>query len=98
MRKATKKAARTKTGRKAAVRKGAKAWSAAEIGRLRQLYKTASASRIAKTLKRSESSVKSKARALRLRKPVVKRAASKKRVALRRKAAPRRSAMARRRC
>jgi adenylate kinase len=98
MRKATKKKVTRKkvarrvtrkTTKKVAVRKGAKAWSAAEVARLRQMYKTMPASKIAKALRRSESSVKSKARALRLRKPAVRRAAKKK-VATKRKAAPKR--------
>ncbi len=73
MRKSPKKAARKttrKTTRKAAPRKstakrvtrmktrpGAKAWTATEVSRLTKMYKTRTATEIAKTLRRSLSSV-----------------------------------------
>jgi len=59
-------AKRKKVARKSGGRKGVKAWSSAEVGRLRTAYKTTTVTRIAKALGRTLSSVKSKARALKL--------------------------------
>jgi len=80
MRSARKKATRkTTVRRKPGVRKGAKAWTAAETTMLKREYKTHSATEIAKMLRRSVSSVKAKARTLGLKKPVRRKAAPKKR-------------------
>ncbi|MEW5992890.1 MAG: hypothetical protein AB1744_00650 [Candidatus Zixiibacteriota bacterium] len=64
----------------ARVRKAAKAWTATEVTTLRQMYRTQSATQIAKALRRTVSSVKAKARTLKLRKPGRRRAATKKMV------------------
>ncbi len=89
MRSARRKTTRKKTTKTARVRKGAKAWAAAEVAMLKRAYKTQSATQIAKTLRRSVSSVKAKARTLGLRKPARRRAATKG-TTVRRKAAARR--------
>jgi hypothetical protein len=82
--------------KKAAVRRthkgAAKAWSAAEVKMLRTMFKTTATPEIAKRLKRTLSSVRSKAVAMSLKKAsrkkaVVKKAAPKRKVAVR-KAAP----------
>ena len=78
MRSAKRKATRKATTKRPAVRKGAKAWSSAEAATLRQAYRTKSATAIAKMLRRSVSSVKAKARILKLRKPASWRAAGRK--------------------
>ena len=76
MRKAKKKKAAPK--RKAAakkpavrkVRKGAKAWTAAQVAVLRKLYKSTPTAKIARQLRRTVASVQAKARALGLKKAV----------------------------
>ncbi|MFZ5981249.1 MAG: hypothetical protein ACOYVF_11520 [Candidatus Zixiibacteriota bacterium] len=97
MRKATKKATKKKVVRKKTAGK-AKVWTAAEIATLKKLYKTTATSKIAKQLKRSLSSVQTKARSLGLKKSVVKKAAKKvtKKVAKKKvvkKAAPKKKAV-----
>jgi hypothetical protein len=72
--KAAKKPAKAKTTRKG----GAKLWTSAEVKHLRTMYKTHSTTVIAKQLKRTVSSVRSKAVALSLRKGPAKKAAAKK--------------------
>ena len=69
MRKARKAIPRKKATKTKAVRARAKAWTATEVARLRQLYKTETSTKIAKTLRRSQAAVAAKARALGLRKP-----------------------------
>ena len=78
MRKATKKTVRKAKAKKPAVRKGAKAWAAAEVSTLRKAYKTKTATELAKMFRRSVSSVKAKARSLKLKKAKVKKAAPKR--------------------
>ncbi len=73
-RKRAKKPAKAKAVRKG----GAKLWSAAEVKHLRTMYKTHSTTAIAKQLKRTVSSVRSKAVALSLRKGPARKAAGKK--------------------
>ena len=82
--------------KKAAVRKphkgAAKTWSAAEVKMLRTMFKTTPTPEIAKRLKRTLSSVRSKAVAMSLKKgarkkAVVKKAAPKRKVVAK-KAAP----------
>ncbi|MFQ6007908.1 MAG: hypothetical protein ACE5K8_03055 [Candidatus Zixiibacteriota bacterium] len=100
MRSARKKATRKTTAKRPKVRKGAKAWSSAEIATLRQAYRTKSATEIAKMLRRTVSSVKAKARTLKLRKPVRRKAAGKKatkKKATRKATAKRKGAVKRRR-
>jgi hypothetical protein len=75
MRSARKKATRKTAAKKPRLRKGAKAWTPAEVTTLRTAYRTKSATEIAKMLRRSVSSVKAKARTLGLRKPAGKRKA-----------------------
>ena len=48
MRKATKKTVRKAKAKKPAVRKGAKAWAAAEVSTLRKAYKTKTATELAR--------------------------------------------------
>jgi len=87
---AAKKTARkpaAKTTRKVGVRKGAKLWTKAEESQLRTMYKTKTTPEIAKALGRSVSSVKSKARALGLKKPAsARRKTAAKKTTTRRKA------------
>jgi len=73
------------------MRKGAKAWTASETATLKTGYKTQTTTQIAKTLRRSVSSVKAKARTLGLKKRKRKKAAVKKTTA-RRKVAVRKIA------
>lgn len=77
--------------RKAAVRRphkgAAKTWTAAEVKMLRTMFKTTATPEIAKRLKRTLSSVRSKAVALSLKKGARRKAAVKK-AAPKRKAAP----------
>lgn len=77
--------------KKAAVRKphkgAAKTWSAAEVKMLRTMFKTTPTPEIAKRLKRTLSSVRSKAVAMSLKKGARKKAAVKK-------AAPKRKVVA----
>ena len=97
----TRRATSRKTTRtkKVATRPGAKAWTPTEVSRLRTAYRTKTATEIAKTLRRSLSSVKSKARALGLTKPAsakkTRKPAPRKRTTAR-KAAPRRKTVSRR--
>ena len=89
MRKARKKAAprrKPATRRKVVrrVRKGAKAWTSAEVATLRKLYRSMPASKIARMLKRSLASVQAKARTLGLRKAAKRRAPAKRKPARRR--------------
>ncbi len=69
MRKARKATPRKKTTKKKAVRVGAKAWTAAEVSRLRKLYSTKTTAEIARALSRTHAAVAGKARALGLKKP-----------------------------
>lgn len=79
MKKVMKKKAAKKPAKAKAVRKGgAKLWSAAEIKQLRTMYKTKSTTEIAKHLRRTLSSVRSKAVALSLKKGPARKAAPKK--------------------
>jgi hypothetical protein len=77
--------------KKAAVRKAhkgaAKNWSAAEVKMLRTMFKTTPTPEIAKRLRRTLSSVRSKAVAMSLKKAPRKKAAPKRKAAVR-KAAP----------
>jgi hypothetical protein len=77
--------------KKAAVRKphkgAAKTWSAAEVKMLRTMFKTTATPEIAKRLKRTLSSVRSKAVAMSLKKGSRRKAAVKK-AGPKRKAAP----------
>lgn len=66
--KAKARTAKKKTTKKAKASVG-KAWTAAEVKRLRDLYKAKPASAIAKTLRRSLASVRGKISALGLKKP-----------------------------
>jgi len=102
MRKAKKKAApKKKAVKKAApkkavvrkVRKGAKAWTAADIAMVRKLYRTTPTKTLARQMKRSVASLQAKARTLGLKKAVVKKVAKKK--VAKKKAAPKRKAVAR---
>jgi len=79
-----KAAAKKKVVRK--VRKGAKAWTKADVVLLRKLYKTTSTTQIARKLKRSVASVQAKAQTLGLKKAVRKKVAKKKVVAKRKPA------------
>lgn len=80
---ATKKVARKKTAKRAG---GAKLWTAAEVKMLRTAYKNMATSEIAKKLRRSLSSVRSKAVALSLKKAAPKRKAVSGRRTTRKKA------------
>jgi len=105
MRKAKKKAApkkkaAAKKGTVRKVRKGAKAWTAADIAMLRKMYRTTPTKTLARQMKRSAASLQAKARTLGLKKAVVKKAAKKKaapkrKAVARKKAAPKRKAAAR---
>lgn len=97
MRRATRKPARRAKAKGPAVRKGPKAWTAAEVTQLRRSYRYKTASELAKILRRSLSSVKAKARALGLRKAKPKRTTTKRKTVTKRKAAPKRRTAARRR-
>jgi hypothetical protein len=90
MRRAKRKTTRKKPVKKPRVRKGAKAWMATETATLKKAYKTQTTTQIAKTLRRSVSSVKAKARTLGLKKRRPKRVAAKKTTA-RRKVAVRKT-------
>jgi len=90
MRRAKMKTTRKKAVRISGVRKGAKVWTAVEVATLRRTYKTQSATQIAKTLRRSVSSVKAKVRTLGLKKKVQAKSAAKKATS-RRKVAKRRT-------
>jgi hypothetical protein len=71
-----KSAKRTAKKAKKMVRKGgAKLWSAAEIARLKTMYKSQSTTQIARQLRRTLSSVRSKVVALSLRKTPARKAA-----------------------
>lgn len=87
MRKALKKKAAVRKAHKGA----AKTWSAAEVKMLRTMFKTTATPEIAKRLKRTLSSVRSKAVAMSLKKASRKKAAVKK-AAPKRKAAVRKAA------
>ena len=78
MRKATKKATTRKPKKKVAVRPGVRAWTAAEVAKLKKMYKTEPATKIAKALKRTLSSVKAKIRTLGIKKPATKKVVKKK--------------------
>ena len=91
MRSAKRKTTRRKPAKKLRVRKGAKAWTASETATLKMGYKTHTTTQIAKTLRRSVSSVKAKARTLGLKKRKPKKTAVKKTTA-RRKVAVRKTA------
>lgn len=80
MKKSTKKATKkpVKKAKKMVRKGGAKLWSAAEIARLKTMYKSQSTTQIARQLKRSLSSVRSKVVALSLRKGPARKAAPKK--------------------
>ena len=79
VKKVMKKKAAKKPAKAKAVRKGgAKLWTATEIKQLRTMYKTKSTTEIAKHLRRTLSSVRSKAVALSLKKSPVRKAAPKK--------------------
>jgi len=93
MRKAKKRAVPKKKAVVRKVRKGAKAWTAADIAMLRKMYRTTPTRSLARQMKRSAASLQAKARALGLKKAVVKKAAKK---VAKRKAAPKRKAGARR--
>lgn len=85
---APKKAARKTVRKVRRTRKGAKLWTATEVKMLRKMYKSTSAPDIAKKLKRTVSSVRSKAVALSLKKAAMRRkAAPKRKVAPKRKTA-----------
>ncbi|MDD5426268.1 MAG: histone [candidate division Zixibacteria bacterium] len=77
MRKAKKKATPKKVVKKKLTAR-ANVWSASEIAYMRKVYKTTPASQIARTLKRSIAAVRTKARALGLKKPVIRKASGKK--------------------
>ena len=71
-----KAAAKKKVVRK--VRKGAKAWTRADVALLRKLYKSTSTTQIAKKLKRSVASVQAKAQTLGLKKAARRKVAKRK--------------------
>ena len=95
---ATRKTTRrvVKKAKRPATRPGAKAWSAAEVTKLRKMYKTKTATEIAKNLRRSLSSVKSKCRAMGLRKTAAAKKSITRRRATTRRTAPKRKATTRR--
>jgi DNA-binding NarL/FixJ family response regulator len=81
------KTARRKTARKKpATRKGAKLWSPAEVKALRQMYKGTPTPEIAKKMRRTVSSVRSKAVALGLKKAAMRKKKAAKRKVAKRKA------------
>lgn len=88
MRKTKKKATPKKVVKKKLTAR-ANVWSASEIAYMKKVYKTTPATEIASTLKRSIAAVRTKARALGLRKPKIKRAGGNKFAV---KTAPRRAA------
>ncbi|HWR81814.1 MAG TPA: hypothetical protein VN285_00775 [Candidatus Deferrimicrobium sp.] len=78
MRRVTRRATRVKLVRRPGRRRGVKAWSPADVAALKRGYKVHSASSVAKSLKRSISSVKAKIRVLGLLKGRRRKAAGKK--------------------
>ena len=87
---APRKAARKTVRKVRRTRKGAKLWTATEVKMLRKMYRGTSAPDIAKKLKRTVSSVRSKAVALSLKKAAVRRKAAPKRKATAKKKTVRR--------